>query len=112
MLYADMFYDSNNKKRVSLEIEKLLSERAIAFWYMDDDAAKWKNKVKAIRFCTDSFLVDDVLRLIDLLKKRFNIVRWHSLFKVEGSTTTHRRCPRTHPLPKVTPEKKKGGHLQ
>ena len=54
MPYAQIFYDDNDKKKVLLEIGELLSERAIAFWYIDDGAAKWKDKVKALSFCTDS----------------------------------------------------------
>lgn len=72
--YAESFYDKDNKKRVPLEIANMLSARGVAFWYMDDGAAKWKDKVRAVRFCCDSFSEADVLRLIDVLKNRFNIV--------------------------------------
>ena len=53
--YGQQFYNKNGKKKCPRLIEKMLSPRSIAYWYMDDGAQKWKGKSKGVRFCTDNF---------------------------------------------------------
>jgi hypothetical protein len=40
---------------------------------MDDGANKWKNKVLALRFCTDSFSELEIDFLINILKEKFDL---------------------------------------
>lgn len=51
-------------------IYELLTPRALAFWLMDD---AHKNQRGGITLCTDSFSLIEVLRLIRVLKFKFNI---------------------------------------
>ncbi len=51
-------------------IYELLTPRALAFWLMDD---AHKNPRGGITLCTDSFSLIEVLRLIRVLKFKFNI---------------------------------------
>jgi hypothetical protein len=76
--YADMFYtlDENTGryvKDVPMNIEKLLTPRALAFLYQDDGALKNKNKTKAMLICTESFSKEGVERLRDAIQNNFNI---------------------------------------
>jgi len=76
--YANMFYkyDINEdkfKKIVPLNIEKYLTPRAIAYWYMDDGSLKWKGKSNAMRICSDGFSLDDVMRLKKVINDKYNI---------------------------------------
>lgn len=76
--YGNLFYteDPNTlkmKKDVPLTIEKLLTPRAIAYWYMDDGSLKWFGKSNALRICTESFSKQGVERLQKALKNLYNI---------------------------------------
>ena len=53
--YGQQFYKKDGKRKCPRLIEKLLSPRSIAYWYMDDGAQKWKGRSKGVRFCTDNF---------------------------------------------------------
>jgi hypothetical protein len=58
--YADMFYtlDENTGryvKDVPMNIQELLTPRALAFFYQDDGALKDGTRTKALRICTESF---------------------------------------------------------
>ena len=84
--YANLFYHfddtqaakgkkvSRNKfvKHVPPKIEKLLTPRAIAYWYMDDGSIKWAGESNAMRISTEGFIKSDVVRLRNALRK-FNI---------------------------------------
>ena len=76
--YGNLFYtyDKKNKcmfKDVPSNIEKFLTPRAIAFWYMDDGALKWLGKSNAMRICTESFSKLGVERLQKALKTLYDI---------------------------------------
>lgn len=76
--YGNLFYTEDPstgkmKKDVPLTIEKLLTPRAIAYWYMDDGSLKWKDRSNAMRICTESFSREGVDRLQKALKKLHNI---------------------------------------
>lgn len=68
--------NSNYKKRkkiIPLEIEDWLTDKGLAYWFMDDGSTKWGNKVSAIRFCTDSFTEREIDLLIDVINRKFNL---------------------------------------
>lgn len=74
--YGNLFYSYNTDtmvKDVPLGIEKLLSPRAVAYWYMDDGALKWLGKSNAMRICTESFSDSGVRRLQKALKELYDI---------------------------------------
>lgn len=70
--YGQQFYGKTDKKVPKL-IHRWLTGKAIAYWYMDDGAQKWKGKSLAMRFCTDNFIKSDVQLLADVLKHKFKL---------------------------------------
>ena len=70
--YGQQFYDGKDKKVPKL-IHRWLTGTAIAYWYMDDGAQKWKGKSLAMRFCTDNFTKSDVQLLANVLKQKFQL---------------------------------------
>lgn len=74
---AHLFYKKNNSnvwlKGVPHSIFDHLTPRALAYWYMDDGALKWKGVSNSVRFCTDSFVEPDVLLLKDVLVRKFGL---------------------------------------
>jgi recombination protein RecA len=76
--YGDMFYtyDTTTKrwvKDVPLKLEKHLTPRALAYFYMDDGALKWLNNSNAMRICTESFSEVGVDRIRKVLKESYSI---------------------------------------
>jgi len=76
--YANMFYKYNTllKKWVKIvprNLAKYLTPKAIAYWYMDNGSLKWKGKSNAMRICTNSFSLDDVMRLKKIMNNKYNI---------------------------------------
>ncbi len=72
--YGQKFYVKEKniwKKHVPVDIKKFLTPRALAYWYMDDGALKWKGRSNAVRFCTDSFSKYEVERLGEALVENF-----------------------------------------
>jgi len=72
--YGNLFYiyDSERKiviKKVPLKIEKFLTPKAIAYWYMDDGSIKWLGKSNVMRICTENFSFECIQRLKKVLKK-------------------------------------------
>lgn len=61
------------KKKVPKNVHRFLTARALAYWYMDDGALKWKDKVNSYIFCTDSFLKEEVLILKEALERNFQL---------------------------------------
>ncbi len=70
--YAHQFY-SDKIRKVPKLIHRWLSPRAIAYWYMDHQAQKWKGKSLGVRFCTDRYSLSEVTSLIYILKKKYNL---------------------------------------
>jgi hypothetical protein len=60
-------------KNVPMKISKLITPRAIAYWYMDDGSLKWKGNSNAVRFCTDSYSEEGVARLRKVLFDKFHL---------------------------------------
>ena len=69
--YGHQFY--SNKKLLPKRIHKWLTPRAIAYWYMDDGAQKWKNKSLGVRFCSDNFSLSEVNKLISVLQEKYSL---------------------------------------
>ena len=69
--YAHQFYDGK-KKRIPVQIAKLLSPMALAIWYMDDGS--WKsNAHKTFIIHTVGFAKEELEKVKGVLKKNFNI---------------------------------------
>lgn len=78
--YANMFYTYDKKQDKWIKdvpsqqnLEKNLTPRALAYFYMDDGALKWLGSSNAMRICTESFSVEGVHRLQKALKNLYNI---------------------------------------
>ena len=59
------------EKKVPKLIHRWLKVRSIAYWYMDDGAEKWKGRSLGVRFCTDNFVYQDVVRLAQVLQNKY-----------------------------------------
>ena len=69
--YAQLFYrDKIKQLPPMLELEKRVTARSIAYWYMDDGSLKWKNRSLGVRFCTDNFRKEEVIALANLLQAK------------------------------------------
>ena len=77
--YDDLFYKIDDcgrrKKRVPENIHELLTERGLAYWFMDDGDSytKTRSHLRYYRFNTQSFLLSDQERLVQALKDNFDI---------------------------------------
>ncbi len=69
--YAQQFY-RNGKKVVPKLIKRLLTERGLAYWFMDDGSIKSKQS-KAVIFNTQGFDKPDVTRLVKVLREKFSL---------------------------------------
>jgi hypothetical protein len=69
--YYNQFYPKG-KKRVPSMIHKMLTPRAIAYWFMDD-GWNWNGNSNTFVFSTDGFSKADVERLSDLLNTKFSL---------------------------------------
>jgi hypothetical protein len=73
---GNLFYKNDDGiwiKKVPDNIAKYLTPKALAYWYMDDGALKWKGVSNAVRLCTDSFSEHEVLLLKNTLEGKFNL---------------------------------------
>ena len=61
------------RKRVPKLIHKWLTPRAIAYWYMDDGAQKWKGRSLGVRFCTDNFSLSEIETLAQILRNKYSL---------------------------------------
>ena len=79
--YGQQFYNeelhkdrrTQRVKRVSPLISRLLTPRSLAYWYMDDGAAKWQGRSLAARLCTDNFTLTEVRLLMGCLENKFSL---------------------------------------
>jgi hypothetical protein len=75
--YYQMFY-INNRKIVPINLEELLTPRAIAYWFMDDGS---KNSL-TYRLHSCSFTIEEHILLLKIFKDKFNIIALsHNLAK-------------------------------
>jgi hypothetical protein len=74
--FGNLFYTKHNGKWIKTippNIRNYLTPAALAYWYMDEGALKWKGQSNAVRLCTDSFQEFEVKRLKDALIKNFDL---------------------------------------
>jgi hypothetical protein len=69
--YAHQFYKDNHKMVPRL-IERWLTPKALAYWFMDDGSIKSKESKGAI-LNTQGYFKEEVVRLVKVLKKRFDL---------------------------------------
>ena len=69
--YAQQFYQ-DGKKKVPSRIDKLLTPRGLAYWYMDDGSMK-SNQSKGVVLNTQGFQRKEIKLLIDLLIEKFDL---------------------------------------
>lgn len=79
-LLYDMFY-KDNVKIVPLDIYNLLTPVSLAYWIMGDGSG---NIWKGLYLCTDSFNDHDIIKLMNVLLIRYNIIS--SLVKASGKS--------------------------
>lgn len=65
--YRDLFYNSQNKKIVPLNISQLLTPRGLAYWIMDDGSLQ----NKGLHLSTYSFTYEEVVLLKNTLENLF-----------------------------------------
>jgi hypothetical protein len=73
LFYAHQFYDT--KKRVPPIIHRLLTPRALAYWYMDDGSMKSKQS-KGVILNTQGFSFAEVSTLWKVLSDKFQLKCW------------------------------------
>lgn len=90
-VFGNMFYVYDKKLRKMVKrvptnqvLAKFLTERALAYMYMDDGALKWLGHSNAMRICTESFIPEDVTRLRNVIFDKFNIVTSQSKKTIDG----------------------------
>jgi hypothetical protein len=71
--------ENKRKKVLPIQLKDWLSNLSLTYWFMDDGSNKWKNKILAMRLCTDSFSELEINLLITILKDKFNITATKSL---------------------------------
>jgi recombination protein RecA len=75
--YGQLFYskqsDNSWKKKIPSNLSTLLTPQALAYWYMDDGALKWRGKSNAVRICTDSFSTEEIEFLKSVLETKFSL---------------------------------------
>lgn len=69
--YAHQFYDEG-RKCVPRNIHRFLTARNLAYWFMDDGSIK-SYQSKGVLLNTHCFTRNDVRRLIECLRTRFNL---------------------------------------
>lgn len=70
--FGKIFYLKNKKIVPSNEyLDLYLTPRAIAYWFMDDGSLK--SNCKAYILCTDSFKLDDLKRIGEIFKNKYDI---------------------------------------
>ena len=70
--YRQQFYDLNGKKIVSKILNKILTPRSIAYWYMDDGSLKSKQS-KGVILNTHNFSKKEVEVLCLILHDKFEL---------------------------------------
>lgn len=93
--FANMFYTQDPKtqkwiKDVPINVEKFLTPRALAYFYMDDGAIKSRGRSNAMRLCTESFSVEGVHRLQKAMQNCFNIETTLTAKKFKDGTIRYR----------------------
>ena len=82
--FANLFYQP--EKKIPQDIEKLLTPRSLAYWYMDDGSMK-SVQSKGLIFNTHCFSFDDVTLLCSILNNKFGLKTWPRLQRHKNKTT-------------------------
>lgn len=69
--YGKQFYPHGRKKVPNI-IHKILTPKALAYWFMDDGSIKSKES-KGVIFNTQGYVGPDVEKLITILQTKFNL---------------------------------------
>jgi hypothetical protein len=86
--YYNLFY-KHKKKRITSEIINEITPISIAYWYMDDGyyTENLKKRDKTIGLCTNSFSLEEVNLLCNLLKNKYKlqcrIVNYENSFLIQ-----------------------------
>jgi len=67
--FRELFYNDKGIKHIPLNLENLITPRAIAYWAMDDGY----RSENGFYFCTESYTLEDNWRLKKLLKIKFGL---------------------------------------
>ena len=80
LFYENLFYIHDDKKkrvkRVPKNIHKLLTPRALAYWFMDDGSSQWSkttNRLNSVVLHTEGFSLSDQKILVCALKKLYGL---------------------------------------
>jgi len=68
-IYKQLFYNPKGTKIVPLNIEQFLTNRGLAYWFMDDGY----KSVKGFYICTESFSFSEIKLLINVLTLKFDL---------------------------------------
>jgi hypothetical protein len=68
-IYRELFYNSEGRKILPLNLGELLTERGLAYWLMDDGYKSGKG----LYICVESFTLDEINFLINILKSKFGL---------------------------------------
>jgi hypothetical protein len=69
--YAHQFY-VDGQRRVPRLVHRWLTPRALSYWFMDDGSMKSRQS-KGVILNTQSYTLNDVQRLVDVLQKKFGL---------------------------------------
>jgi hypothetical protein len=69
--YAQQFYP-DGKKRIPKLINKWLTPKVLAYWFMDDGSLKWRLS-RSVILNTQGYRQDEVKKLVLLLKAKFGL---------------------------------------
>lgn len=72
--YAQQFY-KGKKKILPKVIKRLLSNKNLAYWFMDDGSIKSKES-KGVILNTQGFTIDEVKKLALILNEKFDLDAW------------------------------------
>jgi len=67
--YRELFYNQEGIKYIPNNLKELLTERGLAYWFMDDGY----KSVSGLYICTESYTMEDHQILINVLKNKFNL---------------------------------------
>lgn len=67
--FRELFYDELGTKYIPSNLDELITPRSLAYWAMDDGYKSGKG----FYFCTESYTLEDNIKLSQILKNRFNL---------------------------------------
>lgn len=67
-------YNNKRTKVIPTQIKDWITDKSLAYWFIDDGSRKWGDRVSGVRFCSESFTKDEINLLISILNEKFNII--------------------------------------